>query len=142
MRNPFRRSAEDGALQDIIEWAKEHGITGPQKLHPAQQYALDRAMTAQGAHDGQGAWRRPSHWRVVFRPQGHRFATFTLLPDARWRYVQPENPAHVAVEDESLEKLMAVCELDWAAHWQVLRQADGHIALYNRGVVPSERLSH
>ena len=81
-------------------------------------------------------WRRPDHWRVVFCPQGHLFARFELLPTGDWQYSQPGNALHEPIAHTNIETLMAQAELDWAAHWQVLRQADEHIALYNKAAGP------
>ena len=130
MRNPFRRASRP--LPEISKWAEQVGLTGDLALRPEQDYLIQKAMTRQGAHEGESIWRRPDHWRVVFLPQGHLFARFELLPTGDWKYSQPGNAQHEPLVHNSLDTLMAQAELDWAAHWQVLRQADGHIEAYNR----------
>ena len=76
-------------------------------------------------------WERLSHWMAIYRPEGFSFAVFKLQPDGSWIYNQPDNPAHEGVKGDHIEPLMAEAELDWAAHRQVLRQADMDLARYN-----------
>ena len=117
MRNPFRRRAKGGpgvpSYDDLLAKIEKRPVPGPKS-------------------EGLDSWRRVSHWAVVFAPQGWIFARFDLLPSGEWRYSQPGNAGHEAMPHTSIETLMAQAELDWAAHSQVLRQADEHIDLYNR----------
>ena len=112
MHNPFRRNQAAGRrpFSEIVEEVKA--------AFPPE------------------VWRRVDHWHVVFCPQGHLFARFDLLPTGDWQYIQPGNPQHEAVAHANLDTLMALAELNWASHWQVLRQADQQIALYNEAAGP------
>lgn len=106
-------------------------MNNPFKKRPS----VDKAQVEQSPQAAPArlvCWRRNSHWNFVFCPGNFLYADFELQADGQWAYTQPGHQSFEAIYHENVEVLMAQAELDWAAHSQLLRQADEQIDLYNR----------